>query len=137
MYTVYSELTFLKYFHQSRREYNIRMDLRKIVREVVDWRHLDQDTDHWWALVNTVMNLWLPQHSKNLTGLKAINFSGFSSKELVSQSVSQLVNITPYPRSFDWLIKEFYCESTKYDDHFELHRKTHVHALGGTRNRSV
>jgi hypothetical protein len=26
----------------------------------VDWIHLAQDGDHWWALVNTVMNLWVP-----------------------------------------------------------------------------
>jgi hypothetical protein len=33
------------------------MDLRKIGWENVDWKHLDQDRDQWWAVVNTVMNL--------------------------------------------------------------------------------
>jgi hypothetical protein len=39
---------------------NIRMDLRKIVWEGVDWIHLAQDRDECWALVNTVMNLQVP-----------------------------------------------------------------------------
>jgi hypothetical protein len=28
--------------------------------EGVDWIHLAQDRDWWWALVNTVMNIWVP-----------------------------------------------------------------------------
>jgi hypothetical protein len=28
--------------------------------EVVDWMHLAQHRDYWRALVNTVMNFWLP-----------------------------------------------------------------------------
>jgi hypothetical protein len=28
--------------------------------EGVDWMHLAQDGPHWWALVNTVMNLRVP-----------------------------------------------------------------------------
>jgi hypothetical protein len=34
-----------------------RMDFREIVWESVDWIHLAQSRDQWWALVNTVMNL--------------------------------------------------------------------------------
>jgi hypothetical protein len=42
-------------------EDNIRMDLREIDWEIVDWIHLDQDRDEWWwALLNTVMNLRVP-----------------------------------------------------------------------------
>jgi hypothetical protein len=41
-------------------EDNIRMDLRDIGLEVVDWIHLAQDSDLWWALVNVVLNLWVP-----------------------------------------------------------------------------
>jgi hypothetical protein len=38
-------------------EDNIRMDLRKIGWEGVDWMHLAQDGEQWRALVNTVMDL--------------------------------------------------------------------------------
>jgi hypothetical protein len=38
-------------------EDNIRMDLREIGFEGVDWIHLAQDGDQWQALVITVMNL--------------------------------------------------------------------------------
>jgi len=37
---------------------NIRMDLREVAWEFVDWIHVAQDRDQWWA-VNTVMNLWI------------------------------------------------------------------------------
>jgi hypothetical protein len=43
-----------------RRGDNIRMDFREIKWEVVDWMHLAQDRDEWWALMNTVMNLRVP-----------------------------------------------------------------------------
>jgi hypothetical protein len=43
-----------------RLEDSIRMDLRERRWEVVDWMHLDQDRDQWWAIVNMVMNLWVP-----------------------------------------------------------------------------
>jgi hypothetical protein len=36
---------------------NIRMDLREIWWEVVDWIHLAQDRNQWWVLVNMVTNL--------------------------------------------------------------------------------
>jgi hypothetical protein len=41
-------------------EDNIRIDLREIGSEVVHWVHLAQDRDKWRAVVNTVMNLWIP-----------------------------------------------------------------------------
>jgi hypothetical protein len=41
-------------------EDNIRMDVREIGLEGVDWMHLAQDRDQLWAVVNTVMNLWVP-----------------------------------------------------------------------------
>jgi hypothetical protein len=37
-------------------EDNIKVDLRGIGLERVDWTHHTQDTDHWQALVNTVMS---------------------------------------------------------------------------------
>jgi len=41
-------------------EDNIRMDLREVGREVVDWMHLIQRTDEWRVVVNIVMNLRVP-----------------------------------------------------------------------------
>jgi hypothetical protein len=41
-------------------EDNIRMDLRETGWEGVDWIHLSQVRDQWWAVVNTVMNLRVP-----------------------------------------------------------------------------
>jgi hypothetical protein len=38
-------------------EDNMRVDLREIGLEGVEWMHLVQDRDQWLALVNTVMNL--------------------------------------------------------------------------------
>jgi hypothetical protein len=36
------------------------MNLRDEGWEGVDWMHLAQDRDQWWALVNMVMNLHVP-----------------------------------------------------------------------------
>jgi hypothetical protein len=41
-------------------EDNIKMDPREIGFGDVDWIHLAWDRDTWRALVNTVMNLWVP-----------------------------------------------------------------------------
>jgi hypothetical protein len=41
-------------------EDNVRMDLREIGWEGVDWMHLAQDRYKWQALVNPVMNLQVP-----------------------------------------------------------------------------
>jgi hypothetical protein len=41
-------------------EDNIRMDLREIGWEGVDWMHLAEDKDQWWALVNMILSLWVP-----------------------------------------------------------------------------
>jgi hypothetical protein len=38
-------------------EDNIRIALMERGWEKVDWLHLAEDMDQWWALVNTVMNL--------------------------------------------------------------------------------
>jgi hypothetical protein len=39
---------------------NIKMDLLEIELSVVDWIGLAQDRYRWRALVNGVMNLWVP-----------------------------------------------------------------------------
>jgi hypothetical protein len=40
--------------------HNVKMDLREIEWDSVDWIGLAQDGDQWRALVNTVMNLRVP-----------------------------------------------------------------------------
>jgi hypothetical protein len=47
---------------RSRRRWedNIRMDLREIGWEYVDWIHMTQNRDMWRAVVNTVMNRRVP-----------------------------------------------------------------------------
>jgi hypothetical protein len=39
---------------------NIKMDLRETGYCGMDWTHLAQDKDQWWALVNTTMNFRVP-----------------------------------------------------------------------------
>jgi hypothetical protein len=39
---------------------NIIMDLREMGWEGVDWMHLAQDRAQWQALVNMIMDLWVP-----------------------------------------------------------------------------
>jgi hypothetical protein len=40
------------------------LDLREIGWGGVEWIHLAQDRDSWWAVVNVIMNLWvLAPHS--------------------------------------------------------------------------
>jgi hypothetical protein len=39
---------------------NIKMDIRKIGYNGVDWMNIAQDRDQWRALVNTVLNLRVP-----------------------------------------------------------------------------
>jgi hypothetical protein len=39
---------------------NIKMNLREIELGDMDWIDLTQDRDQWRALVNTVMNFWVP-----------------------------------------------------------------------------
>jgi hypothetical protein len=39
---------------------NIKIDLREIGRDGMDWIDLAQDRDQWGALMKTVMNLRVP-----------------------------------------------------------------------------
>jgi hypothetical protein len=45
---------------RSRWEDNIKMDLQAVVLGCMEWIDLAQNRDRWWALVNVVMNLWVP-----------------------------------------------------------------------------
>jgi hypothetical protein len=46
--------------HRHRWEYNIKMALRDIERRDMDWIDLAQNRNRRRALVNMVMNLWVP-----------------------------------------------------------------------------
>jgi hypothetical protein len=37
----------------------IKMDLKEMVYEIVDWSRVAQDMYQWRALVNTAMNVWI------------------------------------------------------------------------------
>ena len=45
---------------RSRWENNIEIDFHKSGMWGMDWIELAQDRDRWRALVNAVMNLWVP-----------------------------------------------------------------------------
>jgi len=56
-------------------EDNIKMDLKEIGCEDLDWIEQKQDRDQWQALVNMVMNLWIPWKAGNsLTSWESISF---------------------------------------------------------------
>jgi hypothetical protein len=39
---------------------NIKMDLRDVRWDGMDWIDMAQDRDQWRAFVNTILNLWVP-----------------------------------------------------------------------------
>jgi hypothetical protein len=41
-------------------EDNIKMNLQEVGCDCMDWTDVVQDRDRWRALVNAVMNLWVP-----------------------------------------------------------------------------
>jgi len=41
------------------------MDLQEVGMGGMDWIDLAQDRDKWWALVNVIMNLQVPQNAGN------------------------------------------------------------------------
>ena len=41
-------------------EDNIKMDVQEVGCWGMNWIELAQDRNRWWALVNAVMNLWVP-----------------------------------------------------------------------------
>jgi hypothetical protein len=66
-------------------EDNIRMDLREIGWGGMDWIDLPQDRDQWRALVNTVMNLRVPENvGKFLSSCASGDFSRRPQRHVVS-----------------------------------------------------
>jgi hypothetical protein len=46
-------------------EDNIKMNVKEIGWEGVEWMHVAQDRDQWRAVVNTVMTLRFPKKERN------------------------------------------------------------------------
>jgi hypothetical protein len=56
--------------------YNIKIDLRGVGWENVDWMHLARDRDQWRDYVNMVTNLRVPLKARNfVTSLVTISFT--------------------------------------------------------------
>jgi hypothetical protein len=49
------------------RQRDIKMDIKEIEWEGVEWIHLAYARDQWWALVNMGMGLWAPENMGNST----------------------------------------------------------------------
>jgi hypothetical protein len=57
-------------------EDNIKMDLQEVGCGGMDWIELARDRYRWWALVDAVMNLWVPLNAGNfLTSCKLVSYS--------------------------------------------------------------
>jgi hypothetical protein len=55
---------------------SVKIDLREIELDGVDWIDMAQDMDQWRALVNTLLNLWVPQNAGKF--LRGCTISGSS-----------------------------------------------------------
>jgi hypothetical protein len=58
----------------------IKIDLRKIGWDGVDWIDLAQDRDQWRALVNMVMNVWVPQKAAAQLAVSQEELNSISNK---------------------------------------------------------
>jgi len=61
LYEYIARVLLFQYFKaRGRWEDNIRMDLREMQWEGMEWINLAQDSDQWRTLMNTLMNLRVP-----------------------------------------------------------------------------
>jgi hypothetical protein len=57
---------------RSRRRWDIRMDLREIGWEGVDWIHLVHDRGQWRAFVNTIVNLRVLEKARDSVSRRTV-----------------------------------------------------------------
>jgi hypothetical protein len=70
------------------RPVDVKMDLKEIGRGGMDWTDLAQDRDQWRALVNMVINLWVPQNvGEFLSSCTTCGFSRMAHLHGVSYSL--------------------------------------------------
>jgi hypothetical protein len=65
---------------------NIKIDLREIGWDGMDWIDVAQDRDQRSALMNTVMKLWVPYNAGKF--LSSFTIGGFSSRAQLRKYVS-------------------------------------------------
>jgi hypothetical protein len=66
---------------------NIKIDLREMGWDGIDWIDLAQDRDQWRALVNTVMNLRVPYNAGKF--LSSSTVDSFSRRAQLYERVSE------------------------------------------------
>jgi hypothetical protein len=84
------------------------MDIKEMGEKSVNWICLAENSDHWWAFVNSVMNLWFPKgtlihgarflHSETWWLLGICNYSIYviSFKHLYSLVLGETVGCNSY-----------------------------------------
>jgi hypothetical protein len=75
---------------------DIKMDIRKVGSEGMDWIDLAQVRDRWLAIVNAVMNHRVPYNAGNFLTEDLFSLSGRTLFHGVSNQVSTVCTTTPY-----------------------------------------
>ena len=64
----------------------------------MDWFHLSEDQEQWWAFVNTVMKLWIPEEAVHFLTNRA------SQERLFSVELVSAIHIHVYTiYMFNWI----------------------------------